>query len=66
MLQGPGPIVLDDVQCTGLELFVTDCPNAGFYYHNCLHSEDAGVSCTSEWLLSLGKKKKNFHYFYNV
>jgi deleted-in-malignant-brain-tumors protein 1 len=43
--EGSGPIVLDDVNCTGLELYVTKCPNSGFYIHNCAHSEDAGVLC---------------------
>ena len=46
--EGRGPIVLDDVNCEGLELYITDCPNAGLYNHNCGHSEDAGVRCPSE------------------
>ena len=42
--QGVGPILLDDVSCTGAESRLLSCP----YYSNttdCSHSEDAGVHC---------------------
>ena len=42
---GSGPIVLDDVRCNGLEVYITDCPSAGLYVHNCGHAEDASVRC---------------------
>ena len=42
---GSGPIVLDDLACTGGELRLADCPNAGFLVSNCDHSEDASVRC---------------------
>ena len=42
---GAGPIVMDDVRCTGNENRIINCPFTS--NHNCLHSEDAGVSCTS-------------------
>ena len=48
--RGTGPIVLDDVQCTGLEAYITDCPSNGLYIHNCRHYEDAGVSCVGEYM----------------
>lgn len=39
------PILLDDVRCTGTESRLIDCPyNAN---HNCDHSEDASVNCTT-------------------
>ena len=41
--QGSGSIFLDDVRCTGDELFLVNCTYTPF--HNCQHSEDAGVSC---------------------
>ena len=43
--QGPGPILMDDVQCTGKEGTLVECPFNGFGNHNCSHSEDAGVVC---------------------
>ena len=42
---GTGPIVMDDVQCRATERRLIDCPFT--LNHNCGHSEDAGVRCTS-------------------
>ncbi|XP_061163025.1 A disintegrin and metalloproteinase with thrombospondin motifs adt-1-like [Saccostrea echinata] len=42
---GVGPILLDDVGCTGSERFISQCRHSGWNTHNCQHSEDAGVSC---------------------
>ncbi|XP_068613041.1 neurotrypsin-like [Brachionichthys hirsutus] len=36
---------LDEVRCTGNELTLEQCPKSAWGEHNCLHSEDAGVSC---------------------
>ena len=47
--QGTGPILLDNVHCTGTETTLLSCPNNGVGIHNCQHTEDAGVRC-------LGKK----------
>ncbi|KAM4034393.1 scavenger receptor cysteine-rich domain-containing protein DMBT1-like [Anomaloglossus baeobatrachus] len=44
--QGQGQIVLDDVQCTGNEQRVWDCPHQPYTVHNCGHNEDAGVVCS--------------------
>ena len=43
--QGMGPILLDDLMCTGAEPRLIDCPNAGLTMHNCVHSEDASARC---------------------
>lgn len=43
--EGSGPILLDDVQCTGNELSIDQCPKSLWGEHNCGHKEDAGVSC---------------------
>ena len=39
------PIWLDDLQCTGREDYLSDCPHIGWGIHNCVHYEDAGVVC---------------------
>ena len=43
--QGSGPVLLDDVRCTGLEYRLFDCPNYGLEILNCGHNRDAGVTC---------------------
>ena len=43
--QGTVPILLDDVRCTNTESRLIDCPYTAI--DNCVHSEDAAVSCTT-------------------
>ena len=40
---GSGSIVLDNVQCTGSEASLSNCP--ALSQHNCDHHKDAGVRC---------------------
>ncbi|CAD7686565.1 unnamed protein product [Nyctereutes procyonoides] len=45
--QGSGPIVLDDLRCSGNESYLWNCPHNGWNLHNCRHSEDASVVCSA-------------------
>ena len=44
---GNGTIWLDDVRCRGSESSITECFHRGWKVHNCRHSEDASVICSS-------------------
>ncbi|XP_059212017.1 scavenger receptor cysteine-rich type 1 protein M130-like [Centropristis striata] len=44
--RGQDQIWLDDVECTGHEKSLADCPHRGFGEHDCDHNEDAGVICS--------------------
>ena len=42
---GSGQIWLDNVNCVGNEVTISDCPHIGWGNHNCYHGEDASVRC---------------------
>ncbi|XP_032278902.1 deleted in malignant brain tumors 1 protein-like [Phoca vitulina] len=43
---GSGNIFLDNLQCSGVELYLGQCAHSGWSEHNCGHHEDAGVICS--------------------
>ena len=45
--EGIGPIVLDELQCSGSEMSLFKCDHDGLFSHDCLHNEDAGVACSN-------------------
>ena len=48
---GSGPIVLDDLRCTGEEARLDECKHTK--NHNCHHLEDVGLSCSNEVTVSI-------------
>lgn len=49
---GEGPIVLDNVQCLGMEENLGECQHDALGGNNCQHSEVAEVQCNGECELS--------------
>lgn len=45
---GTGQIWLDDLQCTGQESSLFNCPHPGWGIQNCGHSEDVSIRCNNE------------------
>ena len=49
---GTGPIYLDDVACTSSASQLLECSSRPILTHSCIHSEDAGVRCKGNVMLS--------------
>ena len=45
---GTGPIWYDEFGCLGYETQLINCTHGGLANHDCSHSEDAYVTCSSE------------------
>lgn len=43
--KGTGPILLDNVECTGNESSLSQCLHNEIGHHNCIHFQDIGVQC---------------------
>uniref|UniRef100_H0UVU5 Uncharacterized protein n=1 Tax=Cavia porcellus TaxID=10141 RepID=H0UVU5_CAVPO len=60
---GPGEILLDNLQCAGVERFLGQCAHSGWLEHNCGHHEDASVICSGtlyplRWALTVPECSK--------
>ena len=54
-----GPILLDDVVCTGTEPSLLMCERNPIREHDCDHTEDAGVICEGRyWVLMVSAPKQ--------
>lgn len=45
---GSGPVMLDEVECTGTEPSLANCTSLGWLRSSCRHNQDAGVICSNE------------------
>ena len=45
----PNPIFIDNLACVGSESSILDCPSSALGFHQCGHSQDAGVQCFGIW-----------------
>lgn len=45
---GSGPILLDDVSCTGKEPSLLLCNRREWLHHDCTHHEDVNIACSSK------------------
>ena len=46
--QGTGLILMDNVNCQGIEERLDQCNHRGWTVHNCDHSNDAAAECYVE------------------
>ena len=44
--EGEGPVLLDEVRCTGEESYLLECGHAPWGQTDCNHNEDVGVICS--------------------
>ncbi|XP_067164874.1 antigen WC1.1-like, partial [Apteryx mantelli] len=66
--EGSGQIWLDEVNCSGGEAALWDCPAEAWGQHDCRHKEDAGVVCSEFTALRLEKSNGcsgRLQVFYN-
>ncbi|CAH1803155.1 unnamed protein product, partial [Owenia fusiformis] len=65
VIDGSGPIWLDDMNCAGNERTLFECRHSGWGVENCGHHEDVGVSCNGGLRLVGGVTSGRLEVFYS-
>ncbi|XP_067881810.1 scavenger receptor cysteine-rich type 1 protein M130-like [Heterodontus francisci] len=58
-----GPVWLDELNCSGNESFLWECPSASWDNHDCSHEEDVRIMCSEHKELRLVNGKHRFSMF---
>ncbi|OCT80030.1 hypothetical protein XELAEV_18026848mg [Xenopus laevis] len=64
--QGSGRILMDNVNCSGTEQYLWQCPYNGWGIHDCTSVEDAGVICSGSTPSSCGGLLQQYYGFINT
>lgn len=56
--RGRDQVWLDDIECTGHEKSLADCPHRGFGQHDCDHNEDAGLVCSGNTFYTVAERNQ--------
>lgn len=59
--QGTGPILYENLNCTGHEVDLFDCRYISIRHHNCNHTQDVAVKCRI-FFFAIKILKKNYSY----
>ncbi|XP_067882736.1 soluble scavenger receptor cysteine-rich domain-containing protein SSC5D-like [Heterodontus francisci] len=67
--EGTGPVVTDDVECSGTEAALRDCESYQWDHYSWSHSHDAGVICSVLYLINILHREQQIpdtQYIYNA
>ncbi|XP_078311356.1 neurotrypsin-like isoform X1 [Crassostrea virginica] len=64
--EASGTIWLDDLVCTGSETSITQCQSNGWGVHNCRHSEDVAITCSSDTKTSEDDERTEISSLYRL
>ena len=58
------PVYMNDVNCTGAEESIWDCPHNGITGYSCYHRDDASVICHGEIIKSEERTQTYYLFLY--